>query len=90
MSRPVGPNLKKLIIRKWSGDAVPPGGGFADAINAIIVPGAMLEGWRKSAAWCDAAILAIRNAGEPNPWKTATEEEIAGEILRKISERKGQ
>ena len=85
--RPLGPNLKKLIIRKMSRDAIPVGGGFADGLNFLMTKGAVSAGWAKAAEWCDAAILAIRNAAEPNPWKNADEETIAGELVRRIEER---
>lgn len=89
-SRPLGPNLKKLISYKMAKDAIPDGGGLADGIKFFTTSGAMLSGWRTAAAWCDLAILAVREAAEPNPWKTSTEEEIAGELLRGIEARKAK
>lgn len=34
------------------------------------------------------AIAAVRAAGDPNPWRNATDEEIAAEILRAADEQK--
>jgi hypothetical protein len=86
--RALGPNLKRLIGHKMAKDAVPDGGGFSDGIRFLTTPGAMLAGWRDAAAWVDSAILAVRQAGEPNPWKESSEEDIAGELLRQIEVRK--
>lgn len=86
--RPLGPNLKKLIASKMAKDAIPDGGGFADGVKFLTTSGALLSGWKTAAAWCDLAIMAVREAGEPNPWKEATEEEIACELLRGIEARK--
>jgi hypothetical protein len=86
--RPLGPNLKRLIGHKMAMDAIPDGGGFAEGVKFLATPGAMAAGWRDATEWVDSAILAIRQAGEPNPWKNSSEEEIAGELLRKIKARK--
>ncbi len=34
------------------------------------------------------AILTLRQAAEPNPWKDSDDEEIAEEFLNRIAERK--
>lgn len=86
-TRPLGPNMKKFIFRKMISDAIPEGGGFAAGLKFLTTKGAMSAGWAQSVKWCDAAILAVRNAAEPNPWKDADEETIAGELVRKIGER---
>lgn len=88
MSTPLTPNVKRLILHKMSHDAIPSEGGIGDALRFLTTPGAMNSGWRKAAEWVAAAIRAVREAGEPNPWKVADDEAIAGELLRKIDERK--
>jgi hypothetical protein len=88
MSRPLGPNMKKFIAHKMSLDAIPAGGGFDAGLKFLTTPGALAEGWKKAVEWCDAAIAVIRQAAEPNPWKNASEEEIAGYMLKRIDERK--
>lgn len=82
--RVFGPSFRNLVIHKMSMDAIPDGGGFADGIKFLSNPDAMKEGWRKAQEWCEAAIVAVRAAAEPNPWKSSTEEEICSEILRGI------
>jgi len=86
--RPLGPNMKKLIFAKMGKDAVPDGGGVGDAIKFLTTPGAMSAGFKSACEFSDLAILAVRMAAEPNPFKNATEEEIAGEILRKIEDKR--
>jgi hypothetical protein len=85
---PMGPNLKKLAIHKMSLDAIPPGGGLHAGIKFLTEPHAMTDGWHNSIEWCNLSIQAIRDAAEPNPWRESSEEEIAGELLRRIEERK--
>jgi hypothetical protein len=45
---------------------------------------------RKAKEWVDAAIQTVRGVREPNPWKNATDEEIAGELLRQIDNKKNR
>jgi hypothetical protein len=80
-----GPNVKRLIVHKMSRDAVPPGGGVGNAIGFLSDPKKIAAGARAATEWVEAAIAAVRAA----PGCTfTTDEEIAGEILRKIAERK--
>jgi hypothetical protein len=79
-----GPNVKKLIIRKMATDAIPGGGGLADGIRFLSDPQGLSKAARAATEWVTVAIRAVREAAEPNPWKAATDEDIAGEILRKI------
>jgi hypothetical protein len=85
---PLGPNVKKLIIRKMSVDAIPSGGGLSEGISFLTKPGALSSGFKSAAEWVKSAIEVVRKAAEPNPWKDADDEAIAGELLRKIEERK--
>jgi hypothetical protein len=82
------PNVRKLIFHKMSLDAIPKGGGFADGIKFLSDREGMAKSLRAADDWVKAAILAVRNAGEPNPWRDKTDEDIAGELMRKIEERK--
>lgn len=79
------PAIRKLIARKVSVDAIPKGQGTAAAINFLLTPGALNKSWKEAEEWCMSAIQLIRMAPEPNPWKNATDEEIAEEIIRKSS-----
>ncbi len=85
--RRIGPNVRKLIARKMSLDAVPKGGGFNDALNFLSDKSNITESAKRAAKWVQLAIQTLRQAGEPNPWKDADDETIAKEFLRKIAER---
>ena len=80
-----GPNVKKLIAHKMSQDRVPAGGRLLDVVKFLSDKDRILSGARKATEWVELAILAVRQAAEPNPWKTADDETIAGEILRQIA-----
>ncbi len=82
-----GPNIKKLIIHKMSMDAVPKGGGFNDAILFLSNKERIVSGALAATQWVESAIQTIRQAAEPNPWKMASDEIIAEEILRQIEEK---
>ena len=81
-SAKLGPNAKRLIAIKMAKDAIPDGGGFSAGIKFLTTPGALSTGFGVAAEFVQAAILAVRQAAEPNPFKDSTDEEIAGEILR--------
>lgn len=81
-----GPNMKRLIAHKMSRDAIPDGGGIAAGI-AFLTSGKIGEAAKAATQWCETAILAVRQAAEPNPWKSATDEEIAGELAKQIDDR---
>lgn len=82
------PSVKRLIFHKVSLDAIPKGGGFADGIKFLSDREGMSKSLRAADEWVKAAILAVRNAGDPNPFRGVSDEEIAAEILRKIQEKK--
>jgi hypothetical protein len=88
MSKLITPNVKKLIIHKMSVDAVPAGGGIGDALKFLTTPGSIGKGWKEAAEWIESAIMVIRQAAEPNPWKDSSDEEIAGYLLQRIEERR--
>jgi len=80
----IGPNIKKLAIQKMSREAIPKGGGIIDGINFLKNPKKMAKTFKESVYWARATCLALRQAGEPNPFKNADDEIIAGEILRRL------
>lgn len=84
----LGPNMKKLIAHKMSIDAIPSGGGVADALKFLTTPGSLGDGWKKAKDWVDAALTAIRSAEGLNPWKEAHDETIAGYLLEQIEAKK--
>jgi len=85
-----GPNVKKLIIHKMSRDAIPDGCGLKAGIEFLSDPKRIMAGAKSATEWVEAAILAVRQAAEPNPWKNADDEAIAGEILKGIESRKAK
>ena len=84
----MGPNVKKLISQRMAVIAIPSGGGLADGIKFLSSKESIVSGAKEAVKWVADAISAIRGAGEPNPWKAATDEEIAAEVLRKIAAKK--
>ena len=88
MSEILTPNVKKLVIHKVSLDAIPRGGGFADGVKFLSDKDRIIKTMRDAHDWVKQVIAAVRKAGEPNPFKNATDEDIAGEILKKIEEKR--
>jgi hypothetical protein len=67
-------------------DAIPLGGNFGDGLRFLQNAEAITASARAATEWVGSAIRAVREAAEPNPWKTADDETIAGEIVRRIEE----
>lgn len=80
----MSPNMTRLMVHKLSRDAVPAGGGFADAVAFLSVPERVKAAAKAAGQWARAAVQAVRDARDPNPFKDASDEEIAGEILRQV------
>lgn len=83
-----GPNMRRLAVHRMALDAVPAGGGFADAIRFMSSKDRIVSSAKAAEEWARAAVDAIRNAADPNPWRDADDEAIAGEILRGVAARK--
>jgi hypothetical protein len=79
-----GPNVKKLIAMKVARDAIPNDGGFMDGIKFLLDKEKISTTATRATEWVKRAIQAVRDAKEPNPWKSADDEAIAAEILRQI------
>jgi len=88
MNETFGPNVKKQIIHKISIDAIPKGGNVSDGIKFLTDKERISKTIREADQWVKQAIQAVRQAGKPNPFVNASDEEIAGEILRKIDEKR--
>lgn len=89
--RPLGPKIKRLISVKMAKDAIPDGGGFADGVKFLSNKESIVAGARIATEWAKAALDAVRQAAEPNPWKMASDEDIAAHILERIEKkRKGE
>ncbi len=78
--------VNRLIIRKISCDAIPPGGGFADAIGFLTNKDAITETARRATQWVKDAIAAVKAAPD-NPYGD-DDEAIASSILAKLEEKK--
>lgn len=81
-------NMRRLAVHAMSVAAVPAGGGFADAIKFLTNKTVLVESARQADKFARDAVAAVRAASDPNPWRDADDEAIAGEILRRIDERK--
>lgn len=78
------PNVRRLMIYRMSALAVPSGGGLSDGLAFFTDNGKRKRIMADAEKWTRDAIAAVAKAGEPNPWKSATDEEIAAEILRRM------
>lgn len=81
----MGPNVRRLIVHKMSQDIVPDSGGFLDAVKVLSTPGALGNHARTATEWVKTVLALVRTAPD-NPYQT--DEEIAGEILRRIEEKR--
>lgn len=86
----IGPNVKRLIIHKMSFDAIPPSGGFAAGLQFLSNPKTIADGWRSAEKWVREALAVVRTGTGDNPWRTADDEAIASELLRRIEEKDNQ
>jgi hypothetical protein len=81
----IGPNVRRLIAHKMSLDAIPPGGGFADAVDFLLL-GRLSQSGKTATEWVNQAIRAVKSAPD-NPYGD-DDETIAGAILARIEEKK--
>ena len=82
-----GPNVKKLIAKKMSIEAIPDGGSVLDGVKFLLNKKKIEATAEMATLWTKHAIKAIRNAKEPNPWKESSDEDIAEEILKRIKDK---
>ena len=85
-TRPIGPNVSKLIAHKISREAIPAKGGFSDGLTLLSQPDQLLASAKAATAWVFAAIDAVQAA--PGGGTYGDDEAIAGEILRRLDNRK--
>lgn len=83
-----GPNVKRLIIRKMGADAIAAGGGLTAGIKFLSSRESVMSGARAATQWVEDVIKVVRLAAEPNPWKDASDDQIAAEILRQMESKK--
>jgi hypothetical protein len=84
----IGSNVKKLMAIKTSLVAIPKGGNVTDGIKFLSDKEKIIRTMQESLKWVKDSIGLIRTAGEPNPFKNADEETIAGELLRIMEEKR--
>jgi len=85
----LGPAVKKLIANKMAMDAIPKGGSVVDGIEFLKDRDRIVKGFRDANDFIQKMIVLVRSAKNPNPFKDADDETIAGELLRRINEKKG-
>lgn len=83
----IGPNVRRLIARKMSLDAIPAGGGLAAGLSFLTNREAVIAGAKSAADWVKTALRAVREAASPNPWALSSDEEIAAYLLTEIEKR---
>ena len=83
-----GPNVKKLIVLFISRGAIPAGGGLADGIEFFRNPERRKDILAQAEANAIQAIQVIKSAPD-NPYGE-DDEAIAGDLLKRIEERKKQ
>lgn len=88
MSKPLGPNVKKLIVHKMSLLMVPPGcgNGLQTALAALTKPGNLVAVAREATQWVEAAIAVVKTAPD-NPYGD-DDEAIAETILQGVENKK--
>lgn len=84
----MGPNVKKLICRKLSLIAIPPGGGLANGIQFLMSKDNILAGAKEATQWVEQAIAVVKMTPD-NPYGN-DDEAIAGAILNGIEKRKAE
>lgn len=81
----MGPNVKRLIVRRMSQLMVPAGAALAAGIRELTTPGNIAKRCREATAWVEEAIDVVKTAPD-NPYGN-DDEAIAGEILKQIEKR---
>ena len=85
-----GPNVRELLILKISRDAIPDGGGLADGIEFFANAEKRKEIMSGAIEFVKAAICAVREAPNPNPFRDADDEAIAGELVRRAKQKSAE
>ena len=92
MDKKLGPNVKNLIFRKMSLIMIPPGcddgkgAAFLKGVEGLTKTGVLISAAKQAGVWVHDAIAAVKNA--PGGDAYGDDEAIAGEILKRIEERK--
>ena len=84
----MGPNMRRLASVKVAKDTIPDGGSLVDGLKFLSDPKRLLEGMKAGLKFAEDSVKALREAAEPNPYRSMTDEQIAGAILAKVQEQK--
>lgn len=82
--RELGPEVWRIVSSRMCAEAIPSGGGLEAGISFLRTPGAMGQGLRDVVAWWDECLNLVKGAPEPNPYRNASDEEIARAINERI------
>jgi hypothetical protein len=83
--RPLGPLCKKLAIKKYTRDAIPPGGGILEGLKAIQD---MNTGMPAAFDWMFDSIDQVR--ASDSRFLNVSDETIAAIVLAKVAEKEGE
>jgi hypothetical protein len=83
---PIGPNVKRLIMERMAQIAVPAGGGMSDALAVLTDATRLVATGKEASEWVRQAIAVVKTAPD-NPYGE-DDEAIAGELLRRVEERR--
>jgi hypothetical protein len=90
MTSTESPSIRRLIIYRMSVIAVPDGGGLTAAVKFLGDPEKMRSAWLEAEEWVNTALRAVRDAPGDNPWRHATDDAIADEIVRRSGRMRGE
>ena len=82
------PNVKRLLLERVSIEAVPNGGGLNAGLTFLSSKENITAGFSAALEWVNQALIAVRNAAAPNPFASASDEEIATELMCQIIDKK--
>jgi uncharacterized membrane protein YcjF (UPF0283 family) len=81
-------NMTRLVIEKMAVGAIPEGAGFPEALGFLADGAKITAGAHAASEWVRGKIQEVRDAPGRNTWKDKDDEAIAGEILRRLYERR--
>lgn len=79
--------MNRLAILRFAMLAIPDGSGIAGAYKVLSKPGEVARLTKEACAWAREAVDLVRTAADPNPWRDATDEDIAAEVVRQAEAR---
>lgn len=77
-------SFTRLMVHRMATVAIPDGQGFKAGIDFFLDRDKRRQIGNEALEWTREAIALVRNAPDPNPWRDATDDDIAAEILRRV------